>query len=796
MDIISCCSSARGTRHGEQATGWKQAAKVNCAVLIIFSVVLLILQGVAIPHGALKVFFFYGNDCEGGIVSTINTALHIAINIASSLVVMSQLPSGLTASGYRRAKVLNGGVGGLASSNFFMQILNSPSREEVDETHLKGSWLDIGVPSARNAFRVSGLSWDAGESEYHFTIASEEFINGGPYYPPGASLILPGLTSIELRWHANGPESKLPNAGRCTSIPGWIRDDMWKLGPNSSAFWDRYVPSKARNNLFFDTHCSMTASFRSDGSMFCFTLCDGIESADEGPVNSDTGWNFVFAGDYISGAYPWPDRLIDDLPSDWDIETSLQPQAFDLTVDHCLAHPIQSRCQIGLSPILLLAVTICVLVKTATAILVTMVLSRQKQAPLATLGDAIESFIEKPDPVNVGYCTIGQAEIRKALGSNSSVLLSEPREWWFKGSATAAALPWTVWVTSYLLFSLGIGACGGLFSIPHADVPTIMIGSFLQSDKNPFAQIHVDSLLSAVFLANCPQLALSSCYLAASHSFKSGLVMAREWAKYGDKSMSLRVTDPKGQQRSTYRLQLPYRYSLPLIGISILLHWILSNTIYVFISTGGYYNTAGYTKSRGDTGLPANTAFFLTYSAKPLLALLVLSIFLISMPPLLSYDHLPAGMTMPGCNSFAISAACHVSRISYAIKNRSLSDESSPRPSRPPSKHVSIRATKYTAVNEQEENDWIEGPTSAIALTPYHSQSELTYVGIDGDDDDNDNEKSMFSKLAQSKLRWGVVPMSSEWYEENKFEGRPVGHLSFGVEEDNVSPPIEGELYA
>jgi len=123
--------------------------------------------------------------------------------------------------------------------------------------------------------------------------------------------------------------------------------------------------------------------------------------------------------------------------------------------------------EIGLSPILFLAVTICVLVKSATAILVTIVLSRQKQAPLVTLGDALESFIEKPDLVNVGYCTVGQAEIRKAMGSNSSVLLSEPRKWWSKANPRAVALPWSVWLTSYLLFSIGIAACAGLFSMPY-----------------------------------------------------------------------------------------------------------------------------------------------------------------------------------------------------------------------------------------------------------------------------------------------------------------------------------------
>lgn len=45
----------------------------------------------------------------------------------------------------------------------------------------------------------------------------------------------------------------------------------------------------------------------------------------------------------------------------------------------------------------------------------------------------------------------------------------------------------------------------------------------------------------------------------------------------------------RGDQYSTYRLQLPYKYSIPLIISSIALHWMLSNTVYLFISEGGGY---------------------------------------------------------------------------------------------------------------------------------------------------------------------------------------------------------------
>ncbi|KAI0388611.1 hypothetical protein F5Y17DRAFT_452151 [Xylariaceae sp. FL0594] len=891
MTVTRSRRVCRGSLWDSQTTGWKKAAKVNCTILITFSVLLLILQGVAVSHGSAQVLFFYANDCGGGSVTNLDTALHILINIASTLV--------------------------LASSNFFMQILNAPSREEVDEAHAKGSWLDIGVASPRNGLRVSRFKlacWttlllssvpihlvfnsavfetDNRESDFHLTIAAEDFVSGGPYYPPGASLFIPGIISQDVTdrleeyfdgileqgkpiTHPSLGSSYLAltpppfghqvhfadydssdsqavsnitlaarmarnwtrvDANTCknkyffhcqglkeytdvvlvTKQKAWIRDDMWMLGENNSAFWDRYVPSRMPNNLFFDAQCFMRASIDLDKGLSCLTNCarvvaqavgdDGSRDA-EIAYDNDTGektWNFMFGETYINREYRprYPfNHPIDGLPSDWDIASSLQSQAFNMTVDHCLAHPIQTKCKIGLSPLLLLAVTVCVIVKSATAILVTLVLCRRKQVPLVTLGDAIESFIGKPDPVTIGYCTVSQAELRKVTGSDSSVLLQEPRNWQSNATPRATALHWKVWATSYMLFLCGIATCGALFSIPYYQHDSHLSGSYLPSDENVFVGIRFPNLLVAVLAANSPQLLLSFCYLAYNDLF-TRLQLAREWAQYGERFHPLRVTDPKGHQKSTYWLQLPYRYSVPLMAFSIALHWILSNSLYVFISTGGFYPSTGIgigITATTDTSLPANTVVYVAYSLKPLLTLLILSCVSTVVPPLLSLKRLPAGMTIPGSNSFAISAACHVSRISHAVTNRLIADADSPGTSQPPSlpesgplSGVITSTTGYTEVDGDYET-----VRSEHLQNTRHFQSHMIADDVNADVEDNNKKEkeSIFSKLTQSKLRWGVVQMPPEWYEEYRDKGHDVGHLSFGVEEDEVRPPVEGEFYA
>lgn len=93
-----------------------------------------------------------------------------------------------------------------------MQVLNSPSRSEVDRVHSRGSWMGIGIPSVRNAFRVSKFKtgcWimlllssiplhllfnslvfqtDQRDSEYGMALVSESFLDDVPFYLPGASL--------------------------------------------------------------------------------------------------------------------------------------------------------------------------------------------------------------------------------------------------------------------------------------------------------------------------------------------------------------------------------------------------------------------------------------------------------------------------------------------------------------------------------------------------------------------------------------------------------------------------------
>ena len=75
-------------------------------------------------------------------------------------------------------------------------------------------------------------------------------------------------------------------------------------------------------------------------------------------------------------------------------------------------------------------------------------------------------------------------------------------------------------------------------------------------------------------------------YLAYS-SIITKFAVAKEWSLFSVDYQPLRVTDPFGDQISSYFLGLPYKYGVPLIMVSTLLHWVTSKTIYVVIFEGG-----------------------------------------------------------------------------------------------------------------------------------------------------------------------------------------------------------------
>jgi hypothetical protein len=130
-------------------SGWRRLAILNIGGMVLLTLLLCGLTVASILKTDLSqisndgihndnisradamrnIFQFYDSSCSERTAQNINTVLHLIVNAVSSTV--------------------------LASSNFFSQVLSSPSRAEVDVSHAQGRSLDIGVLSWRNVLRLS-----------------------------------------------------------------------------------------------------------------------------------------------------------------------------------------------------------------------------------------------------------------------------------------------------------------------------------------------------------------------------------------------------------------------------------------------------------------------------------------------------------------------------------------------------------------------------------------------------------------------------------------------------------------
>ena len=136
------------------------------------------------------------------------------------------------------------------------------------------------------------------------------------------------------------------------------------------------------------------------------------------------------------------------------------------------------------------------------------------------------------------------------------------------------------------------------------------------------------------------------------------MVSAAEWSRLAHYRQALRVTTPFGEQRSTYWLQLPWTYSIPLSIASGLMHWLVSASI--FVARVEVFDTY-YEYSPGDIAnqLSSDSLLGCGFSASALVAVMALGSVLVIMLLVNAFRSLDSVMPLVGSCSLAISAACH-----------------------------------------------------------------------------------------------------------------------------------------
>lgn len=328
----------------------------------------------------------------------------------------------------------------------------------------------------------------------------------------------------------------------------------------------------------------------------------------------------------------------------------------NFTVESCLSEATEvSQCRLQFVSYILYVVVACNTVKFICMCCAARYLWDLDEPILATVGDAVTSFLEHEDETTAGWCLLDLQSLRAWRhtwvkdGYDSRYERQPTRRLY---SATTS----TRWWSTILLCTGYVSAGFVLFRLSVNDSDYYMSGAmklkFGAVDSGMILGLEGESgakLIRNVVVANSFQVVLSTTYFLYN-SLYTAQCAALEWATHAHgKRKSLRVTWPRGQQRSTYYLQLPYRYSIPLTTLLVLMHFLISQSI--FLARLQYYDSAGNLTDEGfnDVGFSARA----TVTACCVGVVMILAQILHACRPL--DNHIP----IHGNNSAVISAMCH-----------------------------------------------------------------------------------------------------------------------------------------
>ncbi len=182
----------------------------------------------------------------------------------------------------------------------------------------------------------------------------------------------------------------------------------------------------------------------------------GVQSDALGVLPPPSPWDITVGGYNSTGQFDISERPI--------FRTDAIGQNTSIQVTHCYARPATPGCKVGVSNTLLLCVTLCVIVKAALCIAV---VTKIRDDPLVTPGDAIASFITCQDRTTQRNCMLGKQGYYKKKGVSKTVWVpATPRRRSTKQRKRIfSALPSWSWIQSYALILGALSVTSYLFNM-------------------------------------------------------------------------------------------------------------------------------------------------------------------------------------------------------------------------------------------------------------------------------------------------------------------------------------------
>lgn len=340
----------------------------------------------------------------------------------------------------------------LAAASYTAQVLTAPSRSEIDTAHSRRRALELGVLSFRNLRFVSkrgvfmaGVALLCGLSvgtlyntaffpvyqsrDYNVALVNEAFVHSTPNYKD----IQKKLQPWPRRWQSDKDTITITWAEYSTISR---RNNDWRiLSPQECInIYAADYQSEYRHVL------AVTKDSSPHPTLIHF------HSQITRPATRQHDWlcphkSFAFDRSYYSCS-PWTIP-----PHDWRIGEH------DHRITYCLAEkPSTIACTISYSRTPLLALTLSL--ATLSIIMAAAALSH-RPPPILTVGDAIASFLEDPDPHTEGMCTYTAADFTPVIPLPHAVV---PRGWNDERRRVGAAVRYGDWAVFYWMLGAAMAA--------------------------------------------------------------------------------------------------------------------------------------------------------------------------------------------------------------------------------------------------------------------------------------------------------------------------------------------------
>ncbi|KAJ8131138.1 hypothetical protein O1611_g2485 [Lasiodiplodia mahajangana] len=645
-----------------------------------------------------------------------------------------------------------------------MQILNAPSRQEINDAHVWLRSLNIGIPSIRNLFHVSRLksaSWllflitsipihllfnssvfetTYEEPQWYLTLATEAFTQGAPFFPPGASLSPAG--SLGPRYPDRG-FGIIGGYGEPVSV-----DQYW----DTTSIVRRKIASVANVShswtILDAAECySEYVSCNPRRKYGDVVLIIDSTALEEGWKRSD-----IFTFDPSS-----------NLSAQWN--PHVPPNTANSLWFSTQCHTFRENSPSGKDEY---CVNTC---RGAMGLDENEFLFNEKRVAqdpwIINFFPAVRhhnksmfpeglEFNDKFDSFRIDHCLAQQIQPPCKVGLSNTLLLIVILSVFVKiiqGGVVAWKLPSASLVTpgdaieSFILYP--DSATQGLSTLDITDAQELEPRRWKKSLRRLGSVIPYSTWLKTYFILFAGVALLTAGFAASSEA---------TWNNYLS-YQPLRVSYPAGQQTSSYRLQLPYGYSVPLILTSITLHWLVSNAVFLYINEGGYWKSGIPSRLHNEFSVSEESIIAIGFSPLFFLVLFIAGFLLIIFPPaLLGLSKMRGDMVAGGWNSLVISAACHIPNIDDNQDER-LANDTEGRLREDVARAPADRTNLFVALEEDEEN------------------------------------RDRLLDLTRRKLRWGVTELQRKPAESSPDNGRAAFHLGFGGEEHDISDPGDGQCY-